>query len=74
MLLGRAVGVTKLELFEPEHVRARRGDPKGGRPAEGSEPDDLDIAIALHRAALVVSLVRVPQAVVSLGRTLSRPS
>ena len=74
MILGRAVGVTKLDLFEPEHVRARSGDPERSRTAQGSEPDDLEIAIAFHPAALVVPLIRVPRAVVSLGHALSGPS
>ncbi len=69
MILGRAVGVTKLGLFEAEHVRP--GEPVGGRPAERAEPDDeVAIAASLHRAALIIPLLPVPPAHVSLGITL----
>ena len=60
MIAGRAVGMAKLELFEPEHARPGAGGPVGDGAAEGAEPDDDEVMVAFHRSALIVPLLPVP--------------
>src|SRR3981081_173592 len=70
MIVGRAVGMAKLELFEPEYPRPGAGGPVGDGAAEAAEPDDDEVMVAFHRSALIVPLLAVPGAPVRLGSTL----
>ena len=68
MIVGRAIGMAKLELFEPEYARPGAGGPVGDGAAEGAEPDDDEVMVAFHRSALIVPLA-VPGAPVARSRS-----
>jgi hypothetical protein len=74
MIAGRAVGMAKLELFEPEYARAGAGRPVGDAAPESAEPDDDEVMVSIHRSAFIVSLLPVPDAPVRLGITLRAAS
>jgi hypothetical protein len=74
MIIGRAITVAKLELFEPEYARPRPAGPVRDGASESAEPDDDEVMVAFHRSALIVPLLRVPDAPVRLGGTLRKAS
>jgi hypothetical protein len=74
MIVGRAVGVAKLELFEPEYARAGTGGPVGDAAPEPAEPDDDEVEVSIHRSAFILALLPVPLAPVHLGGTLRKAS